>query len=77
MGLASAGADIQICEWVVAIGRVRFREVFVMPYHEALPIGTFLVLLKQIRYHGLGLESGDAADDIWVVAMAEGPAPGD
>ena len=59
----------QIKDRVRAEGRVRFRDVFAPPFVKVRLIGIFLAVLELVRNHGLGLEGGDTADDIWLVEL--------
>ncbi len=61
----------QIKDRVRAEGRVRFRDVFAPPFFKARLIGIFLAVLELVRHRGIGLESGDAEGDIWLVQLAE------
>jgi segregation and condensation protein A len=43
--------------------------VFAPPYFKARLIGIFLAVLELVRNHGIGLESGEAEGDIWLVEV--------
>jgi segregation and condensation protein A len=60
----------QIKERVLADGRVRFRDVFAPPFFKARLIGIFLAVLELVRHRGIGLELGEADEEIWLT-----PAP--
>ena len=59
----------RIRDRVRAEGRLRFRDVFAPPYFKARLIGIFLAVLELVRNHGIGLEQGETADDLWLMEV--------
>jgi segregation and condensation protein A len=59
----------QIKDRVRSEGRVRFRDAFTPPYFKARLIGIFLAVLELVRHRGIGLEQGEAEDDIWLLEL--------
>jgi segregation and condensation protein A len=52
-------------------GRVAFRDLFTPPFVRIRLVGVFLALLELIKTGDVGLEAGEAPEDIWIVALAK------